>query len=100
MAAISLQFGRRGASGLDFEPDERRLRIAPVLIMTGGEYLSDELRRRLSETFHCYVQTSYSCTEGGTVACECRCRHFHVNDDWLIVEPVDAAGDPVPDGVR
>ena len=76
-----------------------RLKISPVLIMTGGEYLSDTLREKLSDTFHCYVQTSYSCTEGGTVACECRCRHFHVNDDWLIVEPVDSEGKPVPDGV-
>lgn len=33
------------------------------------------------------------------MACECRERHFHVNDDWLIVEPVDAEGKPVPDGV-
>ena len=80
------------------EAEAGRLRISPVLIMTGGEYLSDSLRGKLSETFHCYVQTSYSCTEGGTVACECRCRHFHVNDDWLIVEPVDQDGRPVPDG--
>ena len=76
-----------------------RLRISPVLIMTGGEYLSDRLREKLADTFRCYVQTSYSCTEGGTVACECRCRRFHVNDDWLIVEPADRAGRPVPDGV-
>lgn len=82
------------------EAEAGRLRIAPVLIMTGGEYLSDRLREKLAGTFHCYVQTSYSCTEGGTVACECAERHFHVNDDWLIVEPVDAAGNPVPDGVR
>ena len=76
-----------------------RLQISPVLIMTGGEYLSDSLRARLADTFRCTVQTSYSCTEGGTVACECRQRHFHINDDWLIVEPVDAEGNPVPDGV-
>ena len=81
------------------EAREGRLSIAPVLIMTGGEYLSDSLRARLAETFRCYVQTSYSCTEGGTVACECRERHFHINDDWLIVEPVDKNGQPVPDGV-
>lgn len=81
------------------EAEAGRLRISPVLIMTGGEYLSDSLRRKLSDTFHCYVQTSYSCTEGGTVACECRYRHFHVNDDWLIVEPVDRDGRPVPDGM-
>ncbi|MDD6039305.1 MAG: phenylacetate--CoA ligase family protein, partial [bacterium] len=77
-----------------------RLNISPVIIMTGGEYLSDNLRKRLAETFHCYVQTSYSCTEGGTMACECRKQHFHINDDWVIVEPVDAQGNPVPDGVQ
>ena len=33
------------------------------------------------------------------MACECRCRHFHINDDWLLVEPVDDRGEPVPDGV-
>ncbi len=82
------------------EAKEGRLQISPVIIMTGGEYLSDSLRNRLAETFHCYVQTSYSCTEGGTVACECRKQHFHVNNDWLIVEPVDANGNPVPDGVQ
>ena len=82
------------------EAKEGRLNISPVLIMTGGEYLSDTLRKELSEAFHCYVQTNYSCTEGGAVACECREQHFHINDDWVIVEPVDANGNPVPDGVR
>lgn len=81
------------------EAEAGRLRISPVIIMTGGEYLSDSLRKRLADTFKCYVQTSYSCTEGGTVACECRKQHFHVNDDWLIVEPVDVEGRPVADGV-
>lgn len=82
------------------EAEAGRLRISPVIIMTGGEYLSDTLREKLAETFHCYVQTSYSCTEGGTVACECTKQHFHINHDWLIVEPVDANGNPVPDGVQ
>lgn len=82
------------------EAKEGRLRISPVIIMTGGEYLSDDLRKKLAETFQCYVQTSYSCTEGGTVACECRKQHFHINDDWLIVEAVDKDGNPVEDGVQ
>lgn len=80
------------------EAEAGRLAISPVLIMTGGEYLSPALRKRLADTFHCYVQTSYGCTEGGTVACECTEKHFHINDDWLIVEPVDGANRPVPDG--
>lgn len=63
------------------EQKSSRLNISPVLIMTGGEYLSDDLREKLAETFQCFVQTNYSCTEGGTIACECTERHFHINDD-------------------
>jgi phenylacetate-coenzyme A ligase PaaK-like adenylate-forming protein len=29
-----------------------------------------------------------------------RQRHFHINDDWVIVEPVDSENNPVPAGVR
>lgn len=81
------------------EANAGRLRISPVIIMTGGEYLSDTLRQKLSETFHCYVQTSYSSTEGGSMACECRKQHFHINDDWILIEPVDKDNCPVADGV-
>lgn len=81
------------------EQKSGRLRISPVIIMTGGEYLSNQLREKLSEAFQCYVQTNYSCTEGGTIACECTEQHFHINDDWVIVEPVDKDNRPVPDGV-
>lgn len=77
-----------------------RLHIEPIIIMTGGEYLSSALRKKLSDAFHCTVQTSYSCTEGGTIACECAHQHFHINDDWVIVEPVDKDNKPVPDGVQ
>ena len=75
-----------------------RLQIEPVIIMTGGEYLSDDLRKQLAATFNCYVQTNYSCTEGGTIACECREGHFHINEDWVIVEPVDEQNNAVPYG--
>lgn len=88
-------------SNLELLIDEQksgRLHISPVIVMTGGEHLSDDLRARLSDAFHCYTQTSYACTEGGTVACECTQKHLHINDDWVIVEPVDAQGNPVPDG--
>ena len=88
-------------SNLELLIDEQksgRLHISPVIVMTGGEHLSQELRNRLSEAFHCYAQTSYACTEGGAVACECTRTHLHINDDWVIVEPVDAQGNPVPDG--
>lgn len=90
-------------SNLELLIDEQksgRLKINPVLIMTGGEYLSEELRAKLSEAFNCFVQTSYACTEGGTIACECTEHHFHINDDWIILEPVDKDNNPAPCGVR
>ena len=82
------------------EQKSGRLHISPVIIMTGGEYLSEQLRSQLKDVFHCYVQTSYACTEGGTVACECRRQHLHINDDWVIVEPVDEHNQPVPAGLQ
>ena len=44
------------------------------------------------------MQTGYSCTEGGFISFQCSEGHLHVNDDWVILEPVDANGKPVPPG--
>lgn len=82
------------------EQEKGRLNIKPAIIMTGGEKLSDDVREHLSNTFGCYVQTNYSCTEGGTMACECSARHFHINDDWIILEAVDENNKPVPFGTQ
>ncbi len=82
------------------EQEKGNLHIHPVIIMTGGEKLTDNLRKYLSKVFGCYVQTNYSCTEGGTVACECTEKHFHINDDWIILEAVDENNLPVPFGTQ
>ncbi|MDD3193690.1 MAG: AMP-binding protein [Oscillospiraceae bacterium] len=82
------------------EQEKGNLHIRPAIIMTGGEKLTDDVREHLSEAFGCYVQTNYSCTEGGTVACECTEKHFHVNDDWIIIEAVDENNLPVPFGTQ
>lgn len=82
------------------EQEKGNLHIHPVVIMTGGENLTDDVRAYLERVFGCTVQTNYSCTEGGTVACECREHHFHINDDWVILEPVDKDNRPVAPGVR
>lgn len=82
------------------EQKKGNLHIHPAIIMTGGEKLNDDVREHLSNVFGCYVQTNYSCTEGGTVACECTERHFHINDDWVILEAVDENNVPVPFGTQ
>ena len=76
------------------------LTIKPDVVITGGELLTDEIRKKLTEKFNCYVQTHYSCTEVGEIACECSCGHLHINEDWVIVEPVDKNNNPVGYGVQ
>lgn len=71
------------------------LKIKPGVVITGGELLTDEIRKKLSNKFNCYVQTHYSCTEAGEIACECDEKHLHINEDWVIVEPVDMNNNPV-----
>lgn len=82
------------------QQEKGNLHIHPAIIMTGGEKLNDDVREYLSKVFGCYVQTNYSCTEGGTVACECTEKHFHINDDWVILEAVDENNLPVPFGTQ
>ena len=74
------------------------LNIHPDVVITGGELLTDEIRTKLQKKFGCYVQTHYSCTEGGELACECSEKHLHLNEDWIIFEPVDKDYNPVPCG--
>ena len=75
------------------------LTIHPDVVITGGELLTDTVRRKLEDKFGCYVQTHYSCTEAGEIACECSEGHLHINEDWVIVEPVDQDNRPVGYGV-
>ena len=85
-------------SNLALLADLGELNIHPDVVITGGELLTDDIRKKLERKFGCYVQTHYSCTEGGEIACECEERHLHINEDWVIVEPVDSDNRPVPYG--
>ena len=85
-------------SSLALLADFEELKIRPDVVITGGELLTDDIRRKLERKFGCYVQTHYSCTEGGEIACECEEKHLHINEDWVIVEPVDSDDRPVPYG--
>ena len=76
------------------------LTIKPDVVITGGELLTDEIRKKLIDKFNCYVQTHYSCTEAGEIACECSEKHLHINEDWVILEPVDKDNNSVGYGVR
>ena len=82
-------------SNLALLADYDKLTIHPDIVITGGELLTDAVRGKLADKFGCYVQTHYSCTEAGEIACECSEGHLHINEDWVIVEPVDQNNRPV-----
>ena len=86
-------------SNLALLANYENLNIKPNVVVTGGELLTDEIRKKLTNKFNCYVQTHYSCTEGGEIACECSEKHLHINEDWVVVEPVDKNNNPVGYGV-
>lgn len=75
-----------------------RLRMRPSEIWTGGESMSRTMRRHVEEAFGCAVVDSYGASEFLALASPCRCGCLHLNSDWAILESVDAAGRPVPDG--
>ena len=85
-------------SNLSLLTDFKDLDIHPDVVITGGELLTEQIRKKITNRFKCYVQTHYSCTEGGEIACECDEKHLHINEDWVIVEPVDKNNNPVPYG--
>jgi phenylacetate-coenzyme A ligase PaaK-like adenylate-forming protein len=48
--------------------------------------------------FGCAVRNSYGASECFSIAWECAQGCLHVNDDWVILEPVDERLQPVPEG--
>lgn len=82
------------------EASAGRLRIAPRWVVTFAEPLLPETRAALEAAFGVAVGNSYIASEGG-IATPCRDGAWpHLNDDLMIIEPVDEDGRPVPQGTR
>ena len=83
------------------EKEAGRLQIEPALFSTGGETLTDDLRERVRQAFPSLkygIADTYGCTECLVLSFECSHGRKHVNEDWVILEAVDEAMQPVPDG--
>jgi len=87
--ALSVLAGERAAG---------RLRIRPVLVLSGAERLSPAVAERIAASFGCPLRDTYAASEFPGIAFDCRHGRLHLNDDWVILEPVDAAFRPVPPG--
>ncbi|MCR9139632.1 MAG: phenylacetate--CoA ligase family protein [Alphaproteobacteria bacterium] len=83
------------------EKEAGRLHIEPVVISTGGETLTSELRERVLRAFPSLkygIVDAYGCTECLVMSFVCSHGRKHVHEDWVILEAVDEAMQPVPDG--
>jgi phenylacetate-coenzyme A ligase PaaK-like adenylate-forming protein len=75
-----------------------RLRIAPELITTAAEVLTPDQRARITQAWGHQPYNLYGSTES-PIAAECdRHRGLHVFEDVIILEVLDAGGNPVPPG--
>ena len=68
-------------------------------IWSGGETLSRRDRADIAGAFGCPVIDDYGASEFLNIAFDCGCGSLHLNRDWVILEPVDREGRPVPDGI-
>lgn len=75
-----------------------KLDIGPAFIAPTAEPISDAQKRDLRETFECTVRELYGATECFPIAVECERGNLHANTDWVVLEPVDTAYQPVEPG--
>lgn len=76
-----------------------RLKLALDELWCGGESLGEATRAALAAAFRCRVREAYGASEFLSIAWPCRYDRLHVNADWVLLEGVDARGQPVPPGV-
>jgi phenylacetate-CoA ligase len=65
-----------------------------------SERLYDEQRVTISSVFGCPVANGYGGRDSGFIAHECPAGGMHIMAEDIVVEIVDSAGEPVPDGQR
>jgi phenylacetate-coenzyme A ligase PaaK-like adenylate-forming protein len=74
------------------------LTASPKAIISSAETLSIEAFETLTTAFNCPVLNNYCSTEIGEIAMTCNKGRLHLNDDWVILEPIDEKFNPVKTG--
>lgn len=80
------------------EQEANRLRISPVLVTSSAEALGEEERRRVARAFRSKLGNTYATAECPFIAHDCEQGWLHLNEDWVLFEPVDAEDRRVPPG--
>jgi len=78
-----------------------RLQISPAMIISGGEPLSSDDMEIVRRAWKAPVFDLYGTSEVGMLACsDGTTPDLYLNDDLVLIEPVDADGRPVAAGER
>ena len=76
------------------------LPLCPIkVVLTTGEVLMPDYRRKLEEVFQAPVYDEYGASDGGILTHECPRREgLHITEESCIIEITDKEGTPLPDG--
>jgi phenylacetate-coenzyme A ligase PaaK-like adenylate-forming protein len=85
---------------LSFEARAGRLKIAPTQVLACAEPLLPEIRATAEEAWGTSIGNIWAASESGGIAVPCAHSRSHLNEDLLIVEPVDENGRLVAPGER
>ena len=80
---------------LAVEQMKGNLKLDVKMVCTSAEMLTEKDYQVMREAFHCPILNNYCMTEGGEVAMTRGSSHLHINEDWVIVEPVDKDMNPM-----
>ena len=80
--------------------EKMSLPVCPVkVVLTTGEVLIPEYRRKLEEVFGAPVYDEYGAGDGGILSHECiQKAGLHIEETLCVIEITDKEGDPLPDG--
>ena len=100
-AGVRFLFGHAHSLFRYCESLERQKLTPPRIagIVSTSMMLLEPERALIERVLRCPVTNRYGCEEVGLIACECSVHSgLHVNEEHAVVELVDDAGRPVPEG--
>ena len=80
--------------------EKMQLPVCPIaVVLTTGEVLVPEYRRKLEKVFQAPVYDEYGAGDGGILSHECPQRDgLHIEESLCVIEITDKAGNVLPDG--
>ncbi|MBO4375355.1 MAG: phenylacetate--CoA ligase family protein [Lachnospiraceae bacterium] len=72
-----------------------RISLDIKLVLSSAELMTEGMYATIKKAFNCPVLNNYCSTEGGEAAMASDCPHLHINEDWIIIEPVDKEGNVI-----